>query len=133
MVFAALPTSQDYIPDEHLTHGCINIPNKLLHCYVFKKDIEITRCKFSFKKNTFIYIQNILSIPESTLKSSYPNVGIDYQIKGILKNKEKKALIECLVSSGKIKQKLKRIYLVNYVSFYKKECPKKKGLTRFNV
>ncbi len=107
-VFASLPTSKDSVPDSLLQHGCINVPEKLISCYVFFKDIPITECGFCFERNTFIYYTQILKLPLTILNETYTKIDVDYSIIGELNKKEKLDLIECLLLSPNVNQKIKR-------------------------
>lgn len=109
LIFAYLPTSQDYIPDSLLNHGCINIPAKQISCYCFKKDRPVTNCEFSFEKNTFIYAYQMGEFNQKLMNEIYSKKDVDYTVIGELCQNEKKAFIKCLLESSFVKRKIKRI------------------------
>lgn len=119
LIFAYLPTSKDFVPDSILNHGCANHHERNISCYIFFKKKVVTKCGFSFNKNTFIYFTNILRLSSIKLKDIYPNLNVDYEITGELTTDEKRDLINCLLNSRNIKQKLKR-----QLKSYKNKLPK---------
>ncbi|WP_010182998.1 hypothetical protein [Aquimarina agarilytica] len=108
ITFAYLPTSKDSVPDIYLSHGCVNVPEKQISCYIFKKDIKVTTNNFSFPLNTFIYAYQLNSFSKLKLEETYKNEDIDYEVVGILNDDEKNNLIDCLINSPNIKRKIKK-------------------------
>lgn len=112
-VFASLPTSKDFVPDDLLKHGCVNVPEKLVSCYIFIQGVSITNCGFSFDKNTFIYHNQILKLSTTILDETYTKIDVDFKIIGMLNDVEKLNLINCLLKSHSVNQKIKR-HLADY-------------------
>jgi hypothetical protein len=51
----SLVTSKDHIPDNLMKHGCINEPDRMIHCHVFLSEKIIGENGFSFPLNSFIF------------------------------------------------------------------------------
>ncbi len=112
-VFASLPTSKDFVPDELVKHGCVNEYEKQISCYIFIKDKLITNNGFSFNKNTFIYYYQILKLSTNILEETYTKVDVDYEVIGSLNDIEKRTLIDCMLKSRNVTNKIKR-FLTEY-------------------
>ena len=111
LIVASLPTSKDHVPS-HLTkkHGCINDEPSRFNCYCFKKSVVISKCKtFSFKLDTFIYGEQVDVIDATSLMKQYPDEGKNYKKCGVLSEEELTRLKKCLIKSGKVKNKIKRL------------------------
>jgi len=109
-VLASLPSSKDYVPRTiAVEHGCIEVPEGCVNCYVFKAGIKITDCGFSFPMDTFLYGQYLDDFEISLLESNYPLVGIDYDVVGELTAEELAAVIKCFGMSATVKRKYKKI------------------------
>ena len=93
IVFAFLPTRSDHVPDKYLQHGCVNIEQAQLSCYIFFKNEIITTNNFSFDFNTFVYFYNVQRFNRSSLLETYPIEEKYYEVIGELTDKEKKKLI----------------------------------------
>lgn len=114
IVTITLPTSQDHIPDNILKHGCIDVPEKQIHAYVFAKDKQIAynekeSKEFRFSKNTFIYSKLIkqCSVLEWENQISTNQTKVDYI--ATLNSDEFKALIDCIKNSPSISRKYRKI------------------------
>ena len=108
-VFASLPTSKDFIPDNLLKHGCINVKEKGISSYVFLKDNVITTSGFSFPRNTFVYYYQILKLPLKIINETYSLEGVDYEVVGELTKGERTEFIKCLLASPNVNRKIKRL------------------------
>ena len=55
-ILASLPSSQDHLPsDTQLKHGCIELPDAQITCYMFEAGRSITENGWHFKQNTFLH------------------------------------------------------------------------------
>lgn len=108
-ILATLPTSVDFIPESLPNeHGCINCNITQISAYIFKKDIDITDCCFSFPKNTFINYRRPIRPKINEFTSMYSIEGKDYEIIGKLKESEKKSFIKCLLESKAISRGVRK-------------------------
>ncbi len=109
-LLASLPSSISHLPRGIDTvHGCIEIPEGCINCYVFKANTVITKNNWSFPLDTFLYGQWIDDYSIEMLRDIYPIADIDYQIIGQLTNHERTQLISCFSNSASVKRKYKRI------------------------
>ncbi|PKP12277.1 MAG: hypothetical protein CVU08_11380 [Bacteroidetes bacterium HGW-Bacteroidetes-3] len=108
-----MPTSKDCVPDDLLKHGCVNVPEKLVSCYIFMQNIPVTISGFCFERNTFIYYYQILKLSTNILRETYNKIDVDYEIIGMLTDDERLNLINCLLESHTVTQKIKR-FLIDY-------------------
>ena len=109
-VLATLPSSVDHLPRTiAIEHGCIEISEGCINCYIFKSNISITKNNWAFEFDTFLYGQWIDDYNIELLNDIYPVEEIDYRIIGELTDKELKNVIECFVNSSSVKRKYKRI------------------------
>ncbi|MFS4454475.1 hypothetical protein [Maribacter sp. 2304DJ31-5] len=109
IIFAYLPTSQDYVPDKYLNHGCIEVKTENISCYLFAKDRIITDRGFSFPFNTFVYAYQMNEFSKEIMESVYENENVDYEVIGRLTKKERDSFIKCLINSPSVKRKIKKI------------------------
>lgn len=109
-ILASLPSSVDHLPiNINIDHGCIEIPEGNINCYVFKSNTPITKNNWSFKFDTFLYGQWIDDFSIELLEDIYPVEEIDYQVIGELTDDELKSVIECFATSTSVKRKYKRL------------------------
>ncbi|HXD94016.1 MAG TPA: hypothetical protein VNX01_12445 [Bacteroidia bacterium] len=109
-ILASLPSSVDHLPRNlQINHGCIEIPEGNINCYVFKSNLPITKNDWSFKFDTFLYGQWIDDFSISLLQDIYPVEEIDYKIIGELTDLELKSVIDCFAKSATVKRKYKRM------------------------
>ena len=108
-VYAYLPTSKDSIPDQYFKHGCINIHDKNISCYLFGKDKVITTNNFSFPLNTFVYLYQMNTFDKSVMSNIYTKENVDYEIIGKLRQQEIDNIVSCIVSSKFVSRKVKRL------------------------
>lgn len=110
VVLASLPSSKEYIPRQiQVEHGCIEIPEGCISCYVFKANVSITVDGWSFELDTFLYGQWIDDFEIEQLNDQYPVENIDYKIVGELTPEELQNVIKCFSSSASVKRKFKRM------------------------
>ena len=71
-VLAALPTRKDSIPaDQTITHGCIELPDINLNCYLISNEVAITACGKQFDFKTHIYGYQLDDYSTSSLQDMY--------------------------------------------------------------
>jgi len=110
VVLASLPSSIDHLPRHlNIVHGCIEVPEGNINCYVFKSNQLITKNNWAFPKDTFLYGQWLDDYEIDILNDIYPVNGIDYKIIGQLMQEELKNVIHCFVNSSSVKRKFKRL------------------------
>jgi len=109
-VLATLPSSVDHLPRNlTINHGCIEIPEGCINCYIFKSNVNITKNNWAFQLDTFLYGQWIDDYDIELLKDIYPVEAIDYQIIGELTDTELQNVIKCFKNSASVKRKYKRL------------------------
>ncbi len=108
VIFAYLPTSQDFVPEKYLKHGCIEVVESNISCYLFLKNTIITDCGFFFPFNTFVYAYQMNEFSKEIMMEVYKNENVDFKVVGKLSNKERYNLIECLIQSPFVKRKIKK-------------------------
>ena len=108
IIFAYLPTSQDYVPEEYLNHGCIEVPSANISCYLFSKNRVVTDTGFSFPFNTFVYAYQMNEFSKKIMESVYKNENVDYEVIGKLTDSERKGFVNCLVHSSFVKKKIQK-------------------------
>ena len=103
----SLITSQDYIPDSLLQHGCINEPDRNIHCHVFLKETIIGENGFYFPLNSFIYISSssVFNIDSQKLIQKYQD---NVEVKDRLTDEEFSNLIYCIYKSKYISRGIKK-------------------------
>lgn len=109
-LLASLPTRKSTIPeDQHITAGCLELPDINLNCFIFKEDEPVTNCGKCFDFRTYIYGHQIEDYDIQLLSEIYPNLGSDYIVWGQLKTKFFTAIVQCFKSSNAVKRKYKRL------------------------
>ena len=89
-------------------HGCIEIPDACINCYVFEKNQPVTTQGWAFPLHTMLYGNWLDDFPLELLLQNYPLEGIDYEIKGELTPEELKKVIDCFATSATVKRKYKK-------------------------
>lgn len=113
-ILASLPSSVDHLPRNiPINHGCIEIPEGCINCYVFKAKSSITKNNWSFDLDTFLYGQWIDDFSIELLNDIYPVEEIDYKIIGELTDQELQNVINCFSTSSSVKRKFKRLLTSN--------------------
>lgn len=109
-IVASLPTRTNTAPmlvDK--AHGCVNLDNRCFNCYVFEPGKAICENGFAFEMPTFIYGNQVEDYEIEILEDVYTIQGVDYEEKGILKETEFKAIIDCILNSSSTKRKIKKL------------------------
>ena len=108
-ILASLPSSVFHLPSSLIiTHGCVNMPESGISCYIFEKNKPITIDGWSFKENTFLYGNWIDEYQISVLETMYKVKGLEYIIIGKLKMEEFNQLIQCFKASPVVKNKFRK-------------------------
>ncbi len=91
-----------------MIHGCLEIPDSCIGCYIFEKNRAITTSGFSFPLDTILYGNWLDDFSLQLLQENYPIEGIDYEIIGELMDDELQKIIHCFSNSSVVKRKYKR-------------------------
>jgi len=109
-ILASLPSSVNHLPHgQALNHGCLDIPDACINCYIFEPGRPITTSGWSFSLHTMLYGNWLQDFDVSVLKTNYPIEGVDYEIIGELTEKELEDVIRCFTGSGTVKRKYRRM------------------------
>ena len=99
-ILASLPSSQVHLPrSQQIEHGCLEIPDSGISCYIFLADKPVTKGGRSFPLNTFLYGLWLDDFVVSHLESIYTAEHVDYKIIGELTDTELKNVVDCFKSS----------------------------------
>jgi hypothetical protein len=110
VILVSLPSSVDHLPRMiDIDHGCIEIPEGCINCYVFKANVAITVHGWGFPLDTFLYGQWIDEYEIELLMDIYPLEGVDYKIIGELTPHELTDVIDCFSKSAAVKRKYRRL------------------------
>ena len=109
-ILASLPSSINHLPSfATIAHGCLDIVDSYVNCYVFLKDVPVTKNGWSFKFDTFLYGNWIDDYELQVLKQTYQIEGVDYEIVGQLTDVELTKVINCFKDSKMVKRRYKRL------------------------
>ena len=109
-ILATLPSSKVHLPAaQKIEHGCLDIPEGGINCYIFEAHQPITKCGWSFELHTFLYGMWLDDFSIETLQATHSIEGVDYEIIGELKDEELQAVIQCFRNSATVKRKYKRL------------------------
>lgn len=109
-ILASLPTRRDNIPTKDTPdHGCVELPEINLNCFVFSPEIEITTNHKHFDFPTHIYGHQLDTFSLDILDETYNIETVDYEVWGVMKPKLFKSLVDCLKNSHTVKRKYKRL------------------------
>lgn len=109
-VLASLPTRSDSIPVKNeIEHGCLELPEINLNCFVISANRKVTNCGKFFDFKTHIYGHQIDIYEVEILKEIYPIENTDYEIWGKMTDDLYTDLIKCLQNSRSVKRKYKKI------------------------
>lgn len=109
-ILACLPSSKVHLPAaQQIIHGCLEIPEACINCYIFEANRPITKAGWSFQFNTILYGQWLDEFRLDILNANYQIEGIDYEIIGELTDEELKKIINCFSNSASVKRKYKRL------------------------
>jgi len=110
VLLASLPSGVDHLPRFiEQSHGCMEIPEGRICCYIFKAGQVIPDSGWTFSLDTYLYGEWIDEYEISLLTDLYPIENIDYEIKGSLTNAELTALTACFAASASVKRKYKQL------------------------
>ena len=110
VLLATLPSSKVHLPaDQPATHGCLEIENIGVNCYIFEENRPITKCGWSFELNTYCYGSWIDDYSITALSEKHSIPGVDYEIVGELTNEELQNIILCFKNSASVKRKYRRL------------------------
>lgn len=109
-IIASLPSSIPHLPPNiDIQHGCIEIPESCINCYVFEMQRPITKNGWYFELHTFLHGNWLDDFDLNTLSQTYQIEGIDYEILGQLTVDELEKVKNCFRNSNTVKRKYKRI------------------------
>lgn len=109
VILASLPSSQVHLPaNQQINHGCLDVPDSGINCYIFEAGRPITKDGWAFNKNTFLYGMWLDEYEVSVLQSNHPIANVDYEIIGELTDDELQKVIDCFRTSSTVKRKFKR-------------------------
>jgi hypothetical protein len=112
-ILACLPSSVNHLPrTQALNHGCLEIPEACINCYIFEAGRPVTTSGWSFTFHTMLYGSWLDDFEISSLEKNYPIAGVDYEIVGDLTAVELNRIIECFANSSSVKRKYRRILLM---------------------
>jgi hypothetical protein len=73
VILACLPSSVNHLPQNQVVvHGCLEIQEACITCYVFKKNRPITKTGWAFPLDTMLYGNWLDDFEMQTLISNYP-------------------------------------------------------------
>lgn len=109
-ILASLPTPKNSIPPkDDINHGCVELPEIDLNCFIISKDIQVITCGKYFDFKTHIYGHQIDDYEISDLEELYQIENADYEIWGQMKDDLYLTLIDCLRKSKSVKRKYRRM------------------------
>lgn len=109
-ILASLPSSQKHLPsNQELKHGCLEIPEACINCYIFEAKKPITKNGWAFNLDTILYGNWIDDYSVAVLTEKYPIEGVHYEVKGELLDNELQSIIDCFKTSSTVKRKYKRL------------------------
>jgi hypothetical protein len=110
VILASLPSSQKHLPTlQEIKHGCLEIPDACINCYIFEANKPITKNGWSFDLDTMLYGNWIDDYIVEKLEEKYPIEGVDYDIIGELKDDELIEIIKCFKNSKTVKRRYKNL------------------------
>lgn len=109
-VVASLPSSVNHLPtSQAIEHGCLELPDSEINCYVFEANRSVTKDGWSFDLHTFLYGWWLNDFDLELLNSQYQIEHVDYEIVGDLTDDELQKVIDCFANSSVVKRKYKRL------------------------
>ena len=109
-ILASLPSSVVHLPNfVEIKHGCVNISESCIGCYIFKEKQPITKCGWAFDLNTFLYSNWVDEYDLSVLMGIYQIEGLEYEIIGQLTDVELNNVLDCFRNSSIIKRRYKKL------------------------
>jgi hypothetical protein len=108
-IIASLPTRKDSIPnDENIEHGCLELPEINLNCFLIPRNTTVTECGKMFDFKTYLYGHQLDDYSVDLINEIYPNEGTDYEIWGKMKLDMFNNLIACFKNSKSVKWKYRK-------------------------
>lgn len=105
IVLASLPTSIDHIPRQYkVEHGCLEVKEGCINCYVFEAKKVITKCGWGFPITTFMHGPELDQYDIDMMTSVYKSKN-DYDEIGELADDEFASILNCLTNSDFVKKK----------------------------
>lgn len=110
LILASLPSSRIYLPHRvPEDHGCIEIPEGCITCYLFEAGRTICTNGFAFPKLTAVYGEQLDQYDKSIIEDNYPVPGVDYEIIGQLLPEQLADLLQCLRNSSVVKRRYRQM------------------------
>jgi len=110
VVLASLPSSKLHLPQtQAIIHGCLEIPESCINCYIFKAANPVCKNGWSFPLDTFLYGEWLDDYTIEQLEAAYSIEHVDYEIVGELTEAELNSIIKCFANSTRVKRKYKRM------------------------
>lgn len=110
VILASLPSSQIHLPaTQAIAHGCLEIPEIGINCYILEAGKPVTTNGWSFPNNTFLYGFWLADFELSVLKRNYTIPNVDFEIIGDLSENELQKIIDCFKNSSVVKRKYRRV------------------------
>lgn len=109
-ILASLPSSVIHLPSfVNISHGCVNLAESCISCYIFEANKPVTKCGWSFDLDTFLYGNWIDQYDLDILRRTYQVEHIDYEIIGQLTVDELSNVIACFKASNIVKRGFKKL------------------------
>lgn len=109
-ILASLPSSQPHLPAAQvIQHGCLEIPESCINCYIFEANRAITKNGWSFPKNTFLHGLWLDDFSITDLMARYVIENVDYEVIGELTDEELQNVLHCFANSASVKRKYKKL------------------------
>ncbi len=109
-ILASLPSSVIHLPSfVDIKHGCIDIPESCISCYIFEQRKPITKCGWAFDLNTFLYGNWLDDYTLDILKETYQIEGVEYEIIGRLTDVELQNVKNCFKNSNVVKRRYRKL------------------------
>lgn len=110
VILASLPSSKVHLPSyQVINHGCLDIPDARINCYIFEAKCPVTKCGWCFPLNTFLYGLWLDDFSVETLTANHSIEGVDYEVIGELTEQELRNIVECFRNSSSVKRKYKQL------------------------
>jgi hypothetical protein len=109
-IIACLPSSKKHLPaSQQINHGCLEIPDSGINCYIFKANEPVTKTGWAFDLDTMLYGMWLDDFSLDKLNETYSIKGVDYEIIGELTDIELQNVINCFANSSVVKRKYKKL------------------------
>jgi len=110
-IVASLPTSFNNAPSLiDISHGCININERMFNCYVFEQKRCICDNGFSFDLHTYVYGNQVENYTANSISlNASTKQGTKYSVQGQLKKNEFEDLKKCIINSNSTINRIKKL------------------------